>query len=421
MDKRNNILLHYVVGLKMDFIPNVNLLQSDLIGGGTVSKDHLHIKSEITFEDEKITETTFMDLPMEQICQVEVETAQGISDELTPSYINVGEMCALQKDVEQDTQNDLEFSDALNDHNYTSQEVLSQPKLDNVKDVLLSYIITNGSIVETIPENVTNFIDDTIDKMKQLKLKNIDKKADENPLNECLTRSNTILSENCSEPLEVEGSDEYFESLYKHMAENKSVLSTILTNTIDFVKDFYNECKSLSSKTEEEFKEYIFEKIKKLKIVANINKTSDQSIQTFSKGSLKKRRRINHNAKKYLLDTSATSTTESECESLDGPNKDENPKDRNLLAKPLDETYSLKREFEYSDGIDLSKYINLGFNNSNFWQTSRDFDNDNTNSGSSENNTDKEIERFVSQNVIKICRSGVIGLTNSSSYYPFLT
>ncbi|XP_017857412.1 PREDICTED: transcriptional regulator ATRX homolog isoform X1 [Drosophila arizonae] len=352
-----------------------------------------YIKSEITFEEEQITETSFMDLPMEQICQVEFETVLDTSGECCRSLNNnVGEMCALQKDPEPYPYIDLEFSDALNDHNYTSQEVLlAQPSLDSVKDVLLSYMIINRSTVETVPENVTAFIDNTIDKMKQFQLKNADKKADEKSSIDGFTRSNNAtLSENCSEPLEVEGNDEYFESLYEHITENQSVANNVFKNTIDFVKDFYNECKSFSSKAEEDFKDYIFEKIKKLKIVANIIKTTDQSTQTFSKGLLKKRLRINYNAKKYLLDTSATSTTESECDIMDDFKENESAKDRNFLAKT----------FEYSDGIDLRKYINLDFNKSSFWQ-SCDFDNDNTNSCSSENGTDKEIERLTNLNGLK--------------------
>lgn len=376
----------------MDIEPGLNLWQSDLTVGNTMSMDK-YIKSEITFEDEQITETTYMDLPMEQICQVEVETVLDTSEEYCRSlHNNVGEMCALQKDPEQYAYIDLEFSDALNDHNYTSQEVsLAQPSLGSVKDLLLSYMITNRSTVEAVPENVTTFIDDTIEKMKQFQLRNAEKKPVEKSI-DVLTRSNNAtLSENCSEPLEVEGNDEYFESLYEHMTENETVLNNILKNTIGFVKDFYNECKSLSSKTEEEFKEYIFEKIKKLKTVANVINTTDQSTQTFAKGLSKKRLRINYNAKKYLLDTSATSTAESECDSLDDLKQNENVKGGNFLAKT----------FEYSDGIDLRKYINLDFKKSSLWH-SCDFDNDNSNSCSSANGTDKEIERYVVINLLLI-------------------
>ncbi|XP_030246481.1 transcriptional regulator ATRX-like [Drosophila navojoa] len=373
----------------MDIKPHLNLLQSDLTVGNTMSMDK-YIKSEITFEEEQITETSFMDLPMEQICQVEFETVLDSSEACRSLNNNVGEMCALQKDPEPYQYIDLEFSDALNDHNYTSQEaLLAQPSLDSVKDVLRSYMITNRSTVETVPENVNTFIENTIDKIKQFQLKKSDKNAVEKSIESLTQSNNATLSENCSEPLEVEGNDEYFESLYEHMTENESVANNVFKNTIDFVKDFYNECKSMSSKTEEDFKDYIFVKIKKLMIAANIIKTTDQSTQTFSKGLVKRRLRINHNAKKYLLDTSATSTTESECGSLDDLKENECAKDRNFLAKT----------FEYSDGIDLRKYINLDFNKSSFWQ-SCDFDNDNSNSCSS-NGTDKEIERLTNLNGLK--------------------
>ncbi|XP_030557418.1 transcriptional regulator ATRX-like [Drosophila novamexicana] len=365
-----------------------------------------YIKSEITFEEEQITETTFLDLPIEHICQVEVGTALENNEDNLSNLSNVGEMSELRKEAEQCADHDSKFSDALNDHNYTSQEVVvGQPKLDRVKDILLNYIISNGTAPETVPSHVTSFIDSTITKIKMFQLQNVSKNTDELNSTGGLTRSNnTTLPENCSEPLEVEANDEYFESLYENMSEKKIAFSTVLTNTTDFAKDFYDECQLLTSKTEEEFKDFICGKIQKLKTVANIIKATDQCVQTtFSKGSIRKRRRINHNAKRYLLDTSASSSMDSECGSCDDQKKD--PSESNLLASDRLQGSKARnsiREFEYSDGIDLSKYINLDFTNSKFRQmSSEEVDNDKTFSGSSESNTDKEIERLTNLNGLK--------------------
>ncbi|KAM8714868.1 hypothetical protein ACLKA7_001991 [Drosophila subpalustris] len=353
-----------------------------------------NIKSEITFEDEQITETTFLELPTEQVYhQVEIETSQ--QEENTNH--SIGEMCELQNDDEHVELNESQLSDALNDHNYTSQEiVLSPPRLDSVKDLLLSQIVSNRSQSETVPTNVTNFVDNTIIKMKILRMENVEKKTDET--------SNSNLPSNCSEPLEVEANDEYFESLYKNLNENDVGLNSLLTDTMNCAKEIFNECNLSTLKTENEFRAFIAEKVKKLAIIANItHSTTDQSVQTFSKGFLRKRHRLNRNAKRNLLDSSDSSN-------LDSDNSDSNDENKSIISEPsskvdilrgVDNDSDRSRKVEYDDGIDLSKYIKIDITNRKFRQMSCDVKSEEENSCSSADDTDKEIERLTNLNGLK--------------------
>ncbi|XP_032595446.1 transcriptional regulator ATRX-like isoform X2 [Drosophila grimshawi] len=352
------------------------------------------IKSEIKLEQEQITETTFYGMPTEQIYHEEVGAVFESAEE-------IGEMSQLQLDDKQFVgQYESQISDALNDHNYTSQEiVLSQPKLGSVKDMLLSYIAPSKASFESVPTNVTNFIDNTINKMQILQFENIGKHETVHEEASPTDTIRTMLPENCSEPLEVEVNDEYFEILYKNTGENEVPLNTLLTNTTQFAKDFYNECKSLASKTEEEFKVFINDKINKLRTVANIVNRTDKCVQTLPKGSSKKRHRINHRAKRNLLDTSSDSSSDS-CgdQKLELFNESNNNVDRVQCSK---NDIKLNKELEYSDGIDLSKYIKLDIQNRKFRQMSCEPANDGSNSCTSGDNTDKEIDRLTNLNGLK--------------------
>ncbi|XP_034473982.1 transcriptional regulator ATRX homolog [Drosophila innubila] len=358
-----------------------------------------NIKSEITFEDEQITETTFLELPTEQVCQVEIETSLDYAEENTNNTI--GEMCELQDEDEHIELNDSQLSDALNDHNYTSQEIVSSPpRLDSVKDLLLSQIVSNRSHSETVPTNVTNFVDNTIIKMKILRMENVEKKPDE-----CASQTNNInLPSNCSEPLEVEANDEYFESLYKNLNENDIVLNSLLTDTMNCAKEIFNECNVSTLKTEEEFRAFITEKVKKLTKIANITGSMrDQSVQTFSKGFLRKRHRMNHNAKRDLLDSSDSSNIDSDNTDSENENKciliEPSPKVDRLRV--VDNDTEPSRRVEYDDGIDLSKYIKIDITNRKLRQMSCDIKSEEDNSCTSADDTDKEIERLTNLNGLK--------------------
>lgn len=342
-----------------------------------------NIKSEITFEDERITETTFLELPTEQVYQVEVETTLDYAEE-DPNN-TIGEMCELQNQDEHIELNISQLSDALNDHNYTSQEtVASPPRLDSVKDLLLSQIVSNRSLSETVPTNVTNFVDNTIIKMKMLRMENVDRKMDE-----CASQTNnTNLPSNCSEPLEVEANDEYFESLYKNLNENDIVLNSLLTDTMNCAKEIFNECNVSTLKTEEDFRSFIAAQVKKLTKIANISSSmKDQSVQTYSKGFLRKRHRMNHNAKRDLLNSSDSSD-------IDTNNTNSGDESKCVLIEPSCNVDRL-RKVEYDDGIDLLKYIKIDITNRKFRQKSCDIKSEEDNSCSSADDTDKEIERLV--------------------------
>ncbi|XP_017854355.2 transcriptional regulator ATRX [Drosophila busckii] len=366
------------------------------------------IKSEITFEPEKITEASYLHLPEEQICQLDLGSSMDIVEEFYQSNnLNaIGEMCELQENDEEQfmDSNVSEVSDALNDHNYTSQEVVPSPcGLDSVKDILLSHIVSNRSVHETVPANVSNFIDSTINSIKELQLEFSDKGMEEALLAECLSQgNNVILPENCSEPLEADTNDEYFESLYKNINDNNTVANTLLVDTINFAKELCNECNLKATKSENEFKSFILDKIQKLKKIANIQDTVDQSMQTHSKSFLRKRRRINHKAKRNLLDSSGSS--DGDCSDSYGESDKRDSSAESSISALRDRntvTENLKKEYDYNDGIDLSKYIKLEMTNQKFRQISSDYEDaekQDSNSCSSGDNTDKEIDRLTNLN-----------------------
>lgn len=357
--------------------------------------DHC-IKSEITFEEEKITDTKFLDLPMEMVNQVEVGCMQ-----VDPSILmnNIGEMCELQRNPEEQTAelNESVMSDALNDHNYTSQEiVLSQPKLDNVKDVLLSHIFSNGQTVENLPVTVSNFIDSTISKIRILQLECINKSPEETLPTECSSKNNnnnndTNLPTTCSEPLEIEPYDEYFENLYNNINEDKTTLTTFLAETKDCAKEIYNECNL--QQTEEEFKAFILDKIGKLKKIVHVINTSDQSVQTTSTNHYMKKHRLNYNAKRSLQDTSDSSDMKSDRSGSDVESKSDAIVNRNSCPR-LNKENDLKKEIVYDDGIDLSKFIKFEITNRKLRHISPELKSE-ASTYSSDDNTDKEIERYI--------------------------
>lgn len=364
----------------------------NLTSSSEMALDHC-IKSEITFEEERITDTKFLDLPTEMVYQVEVGCLQV--DASSPIN-NIGEMCELQSNPEEQTAelNESVMSDALNDHNYTSQEiVISQPKLDNVKDVLLSHIFSNGQSLENLPVSVSNFIDNTISKIRILQLECINKSTEEPLPTECSSKNDddTNLPTTCSEPLEIEPYDEYFENLYNNINEDKTTLNTFLSETKDCAKEIYNEC-SLQQ-TEEEFKSFILEKIGKLKKIVNVINTNDQSVQTISTNHFMKKHRLNYNAKRSLQDTSESSDMKSDRSISDAESKSDSISNRNSCQR-LTKKKDLKKEIAYDDGIDLSKFVKFEITNRKLRHISSELKSE-ASTYSSDDNTDKEIERFV--------------------------
>lgn len=376
-------------------LPNISLgtnMACDNINFALSSDMDHNIKSEITFEEERITDTKFLDLPMDMVNQVEV--GSNTQNDICFQISNIGEMCELQRSREEQSEelNESEISDALNDHNYTSQEiVLSQPKLDSVKDVLIAHIFSNAQSVETLPVSVSNFIDSTISRIRALQLEYLNKNSEKSLQSGGLSKNNnTNLPTTCSEPLEIEPYDEYFENLYNNISENKSTLNTYLTETKDCAKEIYNECNL--QQTEEEFKSFILDKIGKLKKIVHVINTSEQSVQTSSTNLYKKRHRLNNNAKKSLQDTSDSSDINSDisvcCSESNRDSITERKPSQSLMKK------NVYREIAYDDGIDLSKFIKFEISNRKFRQISPELKSD-LSPYTSDDNTDKEIERFV--------------------------
>ncbi|XP_060644680.1 transcriptional regulator ATRX homolog [Drosophila nasuta] len=348
--------------------PNDDLMEQQLI-------------SEIKFEPEEVTETTYFE---GQGYEEEVVTTVGCIEDA------IGEMCELREkeDDDNDEHSGTQLSDALNDHNYTSQElVLSQPRLGSVKDLLLSQIVSSS---DTVPTNVSNFVDNTINKIKILRLENSKREADE-----------SVLDFNCSEPLEVEPGDEYFESLYKNFSESAIGLSKRLADTLSCAKDILNHCNAETVQTEEELQVFISSKIKELQKVANIKQTtSTEATQTNTKSFFKKRHRINRNAKRNLLNSDSDSSRY-DSDNASSSNEAFRSCSVETSTKQADKESVRCRNLEYNDGIDLSKYIKLDITNKKFRQASCDMKGEGEATCSSADDTDKEIERLTNLSGLK--------------------
>ncbi|XP_046869020.1 transcriptional regulator ATRX-like isoform X2 [Drosophila willistoni] len=293
---------------------------------------------------------------------------------------------------------------ALSDHNYTSQETgSSQQNLYTIREMLLNQIFLNGFSYQCIPKSVSCFIDSTLAKIQILQFES----RRENVKDSQKSSEATIASdvpENCSEPLEVDLSDEYFEHLYKNVVKNNNALKILLARTIGFARELFNDCKSTTIKSEYAFNLFILGKIQKLRNILTID-SKNIGTQTFTSTNrfLKKRSQQNYDAKiKLLRRTSSSSTLDSNiddtqtkinmstCESHLGLSK--------LTSIRHCKNYTHLQKPDFNDEIDLSKYIKLDVNCRKFKEDSWIDLNEDI---SSDDDTDKEIERLTNLNGLK--------------------
>ncbi|XP_041451577.1 transcriptional regulator ATRX homolog [Drosophila obscura] len=359
---------------------------------------------ETNSEQNKITETPFLEFPTEEINQVEVQTFSNIYNS-TEELLKVPTKKFLRKECNLLNKIDISFSDALSDHNYTTQEALKcRQCLDCVENMLLNLIFPNRAASEPVSPNVSNFIDTTINNLKniQLELDVTNKKClDISQTSLCTKKCTTELKENCSEPLEVELDDLYLENLYTNFGKEKVVLKPILMTTINFAKQLINECYEHTSTSEEEFKVILLTKIKKLHEIASLGSTSAcQTLDKSFKGSKMSKHKKNNKAKiRLLLDTSSSLDTDSEFKSsCDNLNEKSSSECSSRLSSITRWYYSSKNgnlPCDYNDGVDLSKYIKLDVNN-NLKLLEVDIKTIKiTRSCVSDNDTDKEIDRLT--------------------------
>ncbi|XP_033248524.1 transcriptional regulator ATRX homolog isoform X1 [Drosophila miranda] len=353
-----------------------------------VSKDNC---GETTTEPN--AETPFIDLSIEEINQVEVQNFSNnynSTEELFkfPATEHRRKECTWLK------KSDTSFSDALSDHNYTSQEELKcRQCLDCVENMIRNLIFPNRAVSEPVTPDISNFIDTTIQKIKTFNLE-----LDVTSAKKCTAD----LKEYCSEPLEVELNDQYLEN-GTNFVKKKIVLKPILRATINLAKQLINDCYAHTSKSEDEFKVILLKKIKKLREIATIGSTSScQALEKPFNGSKMTKHQKNNKAKmRLLLDTSSSLSSDSELSS-ESSSDDLNEKSSSECSSRLSSiphwNHSSENRnllYDYNDGVDLSKYIKLDVNNSSNLCGGDKKTIKITRSCVSDNDTDQEIDRLT--------------------------
>ncbi|XP_068158422.1 uncharacterized protein [Drosophila tropicalis] len=298
--------------------------------------------------------------------------------------------------------NEGSISNALRDHNYTSQEMgSSHQDLDTIKNMLLNQIFVNGLGHESIPKTVSCFIDSTLAKIQMLRFESRCENVKDSQKSSEATIAQDV-SENCSEPLEVDLNDVYFESLYKNLVKNNT-LDTLLAQTISFARELFNDCKITTIQSEYAFNLFILGKIQKLRNILTIDcKNVGTQTSTLRNRFLNKRCQENYDAKiKLLRKTSSSSTLDS--------NINDTHTEINLSASSicnsdlgLSKITSIKHYKNHTtfqkqglnDEIDLSKYIKIDLNCRKFKEDSWIHLNEHI---TSDDDTDKEIERDISE------------------------
>ncbi|XP_068158418.1 transcriptional regulator ATRX homolog isoform X4 [Drosophila tropicalis] len=302
--------------------------------------------------------------------------------------------------------NEGSISNALRDHNYTSQEMgSSHQDLDTIKNMLLNQIFVNGLGHESIPKTVSCFIDSTLAKIQMLRFESRCENVKDSQKSSEATIAQDV-SENCSEPLEVDLNDVYFESLYKNLVKNNT-LDTLLAQTISFARELFNDCKITTIQSEYAFNLFILGKIQKLRNILTIDcKNVGTQTSTLRNRFLNKRCQENYDAKiKLLRKTSSSSTLDS--------NINDTHTEINLSASSicnsdlgLSKITSIKHYKNHTtfqkqglnDEIDLSKYIKIDLNCRKFKEDSWIHLNEHI---TSDDDTDKEIERLTNLNGLK--------------------
>ncbi|XP_033236837.1 transcriptional regulator ATRX-like isoform X1 [Drosophila pseudoobscura] len=356
--------------------------------GVEVSKDNC---GETTTEP--IAETPFVDFSIEEINQVEVQNFSNTynsTEELLkfPAREHRRKECTWLK------KSDTSFSDALSDHNYTSQEELKcRQCLDCVENMLQNLIFPNRAVSEPVTTDISNFIDTTIQKIKTFNLE-----LDVTSEKKCTAE----LKEYCSEPLEVELNDQYLENGTNYV-KKKIVLKPILRATLNLAKQLINDCYAHTSKSEDEFKVILLKKIKKLHEIATIGSTSScQALEKPLNGSKMTKHQKNHKAKmRLLLDTSSSLSSDSELSSessSDDLNEKSSIECSSRLSSITHWNHSSENRnllYDYNDGVDLSKYIKLEVNNNSNLCGGDKKTITITKSYVSDNDTDQEIDRLT--------------------------
>ncbi|XP_034129501.1 transcriptional regulator ATRX-like isoform X2 [Drosophila guanche] len=301
----------------------------------------------------------------------------------------------------------LSFSDALSDHNYTSQEEFKcRQCLDCVENMLINIIFPNRVESEPVSSNVKVFIDTTIQKLKkyQLEVDVSNAKCQANGSQTSLYTENCtaeLNSSNCSEPLEVDLNDHYLENLYTHFGKEKINLKPTLMTTLNVAKQLINECYAHNSKSEEEFKVNLLTKIKQLQEIATPGSPSaSRALDKSFKHSKMTKHQKNHKAKmRLLLDTSSSLNTDSELKSSCDDLNEKSSSECSSKPSPVRRSfYSSKHrnlQCDYNDGVDLSKYIKLNVNNNLKFGEVDIKTIKTTRSCASDNDTDKEIDRLT--------------------------
>ncbi|XP_052855125.1 transcriptional regulator ATRX homolog isoform X2 [Drosophila gunungcola] len=295
------------------------------------------------------------------------------------------------------------FVDALSDHNYTCQEViLCQPNSDIIREILLSAIIPSRNIIKDIPSDIYSFIENTIKNLKMYKYQydakqekrfNPSKALSINIVNQ--TRKTKSIYQNCSETLEIDPNDQCLTNIYTNLG-NQKVLNGLLASTMSFARQLFFECNTFASKSENELREFISKKLKKLEeILGRLPPTTDVN----SENVLKNRYQHNFKAKmKLMLNTSGSSQTDSEFErSFDEIcSESSNKSSKMFCLKQLicDSRENESHHQNFSDGIDLSKYIKLEIMIKPIVGVFNEL-NTKINSSISNNETDQEIKRLI--------------------------
>ncbi|XP_020799544.1 transcriptional regulator ATRX-like isoform X2 [Drosophila serrata] len=354
-------------------------------------------------------EIAYAEMPIEEANQIEIDTCPddhiSIDDLLKFSCKN-----QCPKEYYNYKKCDSRFSNALSDHNYTSQEVIDQPKLKMVRDLLLNVVEPNSSTEIDIPKHFWNFLKNTINVLNLYKIVYKDNKNIH--LNQFQKISTTDSSQNrntegirekFSEPLELNLNDNYFINEYKDF-ENQNALSPLLKSTMHFAKQLYYESMSLPLKTEDELKNFISEKITKLQEIAIGGcVVKNKSTDVKSKHSMN-RYQTNIDPNMNLLSTtSGSSDTDIDFESSCDQLKIESSCGKSMVLC-VESHRSLSTKIRnihehFYDNIDLCSYIKLDIISKT---PSKIFDDHCKHKYSclTDNDTDKEIERLINLNVL---------------------
>lgn len=286
---------------------------------------------------------------------------------------------------------------ALSDHNYTLKNPkLFQNSLDSIRAILLDAVLPNRSIVKLIPIDIHHFIENTINNLIFYKMKYLHIKSEKLSKWEISNiQSSEVDTESFLEPLELEIMNQY-DIHFKP----KNRLSPILHDTMHFAKQLFYDTKIFLTKPDEEFKEFITNKLKILKEISDtlpIYKTRMENSEE-SNLSLLRRNRNNYKAKlKLLLDSSDSSKTDfdikSSCHEINIETSSEKSVNSQFLSSNGFIKYKTSNK-NFSDGIDLFKFIKLDIQ---LKPTALISDKLRTNERkkSTDNETDRDIERYV--------------------------